>query len=182
MNSFVGDQLVSFFDRSSMTRRGALGGIDVSEEEIRVLASGDSLVEGAFELREKIFSNEQGVPKHLEFDGKDGESVHLVATIEDRVVGTLRIERSGSCMRIGRVAVQREFRGQGVGSRLVLRAIEEIWKKGDWDIILHAQLQTIGFYRRLGFVEEGEIDVDAGIQHIWMRRHLDRGVPGTDME
>ena len=46
--------------------------------------------------------------------------------------------------------------------------------RGFGEIVLHAQISVAAFYRRLGYVEEGEPFDDAGIPHIAMRKRIAR--------
>jgi predicted GNAT family N-acyltransferase len=140
--------------------------------DITLVSFDSQLMRGALDLRRAVFVEEQGVPPEMEVDDEDKDAVHLVATIGERVVATLRITPMGNADRIGRVAVRREFRRKRIASRLVERAAQLIAEKGWREIVLHAQLQTVDFYRRLGYCEEGEVEQDAGIPHIWMRKRL----------
>lgn len=140
--------------------------------DITLVSFDSQLMRDALDLRRAVFVEEQGVPPEMEVDDEDKDAVHLVATIGERVVATLRITPMGNADRIGRVAVRREFRRKRIASRLVERAAQLIAEKGGREIVLHAQLQTVDFYRRLGYCEEGEVEQDAGIPHIWMRKRL----------
>lgn len=63
----------------------------------------------------------QNLPRSLEFDGLDSSALHWLAlTREEEPIGTLRPLPGGQ---IGRMAVLRAYRGQGVGSRLLYHAI-----------------------------------------------------------
>ena len=44
--------------------------------------------------------------------------------------------------------------------------------RGFAEIVLHAQVVVAGFYRRLGYVEEGDPFDEAGIPHIGMRKKI----------
>jgi predicted GNAT family N-acyltransferase len=145
----------------------------VDQETIISVGFDNQLMRDALELRREVFVDEQGVPAEIEVDDEDATAVHLVSTIGERVVATLRITPMGHADKIGRVAVQREFRGKGVGRRIVERAMRLIAEKGGREIVLHAQVPIIDFYRRLGYREEGEVEMDAGIPHIWMRKRLE---------
>jgi predicted GNAT family N-acyltransferase len=140
--------------------------------DITLVAFDSQLMRDALDLRRAVFVEEQGVPPEMEVDDEDKEAIHLVATIGERVVATLRITSMGNADRIGRVAVRREFRRKRIASRLVERASRLIAENGGREIMLHAQIQTVDFYRRLGYCEEGEVEMDAGIPHIWMRKRL----------
>ena len=72
-------------------------------------------------VRCEVFVKEQNVSRSLEFDGLDAGALHWLAfTPEGEPVGTLRLLPSGQ---IGRAAVLRAYRGQGIGSRLLRHAI-----------------------------------------------------------
>jgi predicted GNAT family N-acyltransferase len=144
----------------------------MDRETITLVEFDSQLMRDALDLRRAVFVEEQGVPPEMEVDDEDKEAIHLVATIGERVVATLRITSMGNAGRIGRVAVRREFRRKRIASRLVERASRLIAENGGREIMLHAQIQTVDFYRRLGYCEEGEVEMDAGIPHIWMRKRL----------
>ncbi|BDZ43827.1 hypothetical protein GCM10025865_31260 [Paraoerskovia sediminicola] len=80
---------------------------------------------------------------------------------------------------IGRVAVARTARGTGAGAR-VMRELERIAlaehaPSGTVVVELSAQVRAIGFYERLGYVVDGPVYLDAGIEHRDARRTLTRG-------
>jgi predicted GNAT family N-acyltransferase len=144
----------------------------MDRETIALVEFDSQLMRDALDLRRAVFVEEQGVPPEMEVDDEDKAAIHLVATIGERVVATLRITPMGNADRIGRVAVRREFRRNRIASRLIDRASRLIAENGGREIMLHAQVQTVDFYRRLGYCEEGEVEMDAGIPHIWMRKRL----------
>lgn len=109
---------------------------------------------------------EQGVPEELEWDGLDDEATHLLAV--DMVGQTIATARMLADGHIGRVAVQKPWRGQGIGKRLMVRLIDLAREQGFRRVFLDAQVEAIAFYRKLGFIPVGEIFMDAGIPH----RHM----------
>jgi predicted GNAT family N-acyltransferase len=143
-------------------------------ERITEAAGGSALREAAFELRREVFVVEQGVPEEIEIDELDPDATHLVAILDEEVVGTLRILQHEGAAKIGRVAVRASARRTGVGGRLMERAAEIARERGFEEILLHAQVTVAGFYRRLGYVEEGEPFDEAGIPHIAMRKTIGR--------
>ncbi len=50
--------------------------------------------------------------------------------------------------------------------------IEAARERGFATVLLNAQVQALDFYRRFGFVAEGEVFPDAGIPHQAMRLEL----------
>ena len=92
--------------------------------------------------------------------------------MDDRVIGTLRLLEHDGAAKIGRVAVRAALRRAGVGARLMARAEAIAMARGFAEVVLHAQVAVAGFYRRLGYVEEGDLFDEAGIPHIAMRKQI----------
>jgi predicted GNAT family N-acyltransferase len=145
--------------------------------EIRI-ADTAALREGAFALRRRVFIEEQRVPAELEHDGEDAGAVHVVAVEADgeRVVGTGRLLRqagpSGVVGRVGRMAVEAGLRRGGTGARLLAALEAEARARALPEIELHAQCQVEGFYLRAGYQRAGEVFLEAGIEHVVMRKRL----------
>ncbi len=55
------------------------------------LVTSDKEIEGAFEVRRKVFIEEQGISEELELDGHDSEALHMVVKDGERVIGTARV-------------------------------------------------------------------------------------------
>jgi predicted GNAT family N-acyltransferase len=70
------------------------------------------------------------------------------------------------------MAVRRDARGAGVGSAVLRALMDRARQRGDHEVVLHAQLAAQDFYARHGFEPEGEIFMDAGIEHIAMRHRF----------
>ena len=133
--------------------------------EVR-LQSWDAAHAELIRLRTEVFVAEQGVPPELEIDGEDPQCLHVVARdVGGAVIGTGRMRADG---RIGRMAVERAWRGRGVGSRMLVALLAEAERRElrPW---LSAQAAAVPFYERHGFVPEGERYEEAGIPHQRMR-------------
>jgi predicted GNAT family N-acyltransferase len=121
-------------------------------------------------VRCEVFVQEQNVPRSLEFDGLDSSALHWLAfTPEEEPVGTLRLLPSGQ---VGRAAVLRAYRGQGVGSRLLRHAIAAAEAHGWGEVWVNAQYARRGFYAPHGFIVISDIFENAGIAHQRMLRRL----------
>jgi predicted GNAT family N-acyltransferase len=136
-------------------------------------ARDDREVRAARELRVEVFCGEQGVPEDEELDGLDDEATQIVAIDESGVVATcrLRYPEAGAC-KLERMAVARQFRNLGVGARLLVGAEEEARGAGATTMTLHAQVGAREFYASHGYEPEGEIFMDADIEHIRMTKAL----------
>lgn len=128
-----------------------------------------ALGEAAGALRSAVFVREQGIPASLEWDEWDERALHCVAWRDGVPVGTGRLLPDG---RIGRMAVRRDARGQGIGRRVLVALVEAAERRGDTSIELSAQQQVEAFYRAQGFEPVGEPYDEVGIRHVKMRRDL----------
>lgn len=134
-------------------------------------------------LRHRVFVLEQGVDPALEFDGRDGEATHVVLEDGGRLVGTARIFDTGSEAVVGRVAVEADRRGQGLGVLVMTAAERWAGDQGLPAVELHSQASVVGFYERLGYTGVGEPYEEAGIPHLTMRKELLPGLrPVTDAD
>jgi predicted GNAT family N-acyltransferase len=121
-------------------------------------------------VREKVFIEEQNVPRELEWDEWDERGDHAVAfDARGSAIGTARL--LPDC-RIGRMAVLKEWRGQGVGAALLAAMLERARQRSMACVTLHAQSRAAGFYRRFGFSERGGEFFEAGIPHVEMTLEL----------
>ena len=121
-------------------------------------------------VRMAVFVVEQGVPEDIERDAFDAVSRHAIARDEaGAVVATGRLLPDGH---IGRMAVAASLRGKGVGGVVLEALVAEAARTGLAKVALNAQVHALAFYRRHGFVEYGDVFMEAGIPHRAMRRTL----------
>ncbi len=123
----------------------------------------------AYALRHEVFVIGQDVPVELERDELDEVSDHAVAVVDGDVVGTGRLLPDGT---IGRMAVVASVRGSGVGAALLACLEERARVRGLTAVELHAQVHATGFYDRAGYLPFGEVYLEAGIEHLSMRKAL----------
>lgn len=124
-------------------------------------------------IRISVFQQEQRVNSVLEFDGKDEISEHLIAYLDEKAVGTARIRYlDNQTAKIERLAVLPTARGQGIGKKIMRKALQVIASKNIPEVIIHAQEYVKALYQQLDFVEEGERFEEAGIPHVTMRKQL----------
>ena len=125
-------------------------------------------------IRTAVFVDEQKVPVEIERDAADAHAVHALARNRlGLAVGTGRLlaaDGPGHPARIGRMAVSRNLRGANIGRDLLEALMAAAGRRGDAEVMLHAQVSALGFYRRAGFSAHGERFEEAGIGHQEMRR------------
>jgi predicted GNAT family N-acyltransferase len=119
-------------------------------------------------VRRAVFVEEQRVPESLEWDSMDADCYHVLVTAADQQpIATGRMKPDGH---IGRMAVLPAYRGQGIGSEVLLALLKVARQQQYAGVFLHAQVSAIAFYERHGFVVYGAEFMDAGIPHKSMRR------------
>ena len=142
---------------------------------IKILNNKEELDLG-FALRIEVFVKEQKVPIELELDDKDysDNTIHIGYFDDDKLIGIARlIELDKDVIHIGRVVIDKKYRGKGIGRKLII-GCESIAKqilKKEVIIELSAQIQAEKFYESLGYNRiNDKIYLDAGIEHVDMRK------------
>jgi len=139
--------------------------------EVR-LASSSSEVDEALELRRRVFVDEQRVTLAADRDGLDAEATHLVALEDGRIVGTCRLVFDDGLSQLGRMAVEGDARGRGIGAAILDAAERHSRTAGAERMRLHAQTAARSLYERSGFQVQGQEFMDEGIPHVTMEKHL----------
>ena len=142
---------------------------------IKILETKEELNLG-FALRIEVFVKEQNVPMELEFDEKDNSenTVHIGFFDNNKLIGVARlIDLDKDVIHIGRVVIDKEYRGQGIGRKLIIgceNIAQQILKR-KIIIELSTQIQAEKFYKSLGYNRiNDKIYLDAGIEHVDMRK------------
>jgi predicted GNAT family N-acyltransferase len=136
--------------------------------------------DAAYAIRYAVFIEEQGIPAELEIDAYDPVAEHALAFMDGQCVATARIyldEQDPSKAKIGRMAVLKDFRGQGIGTALLGEAIRVGMMQGASVFELHAQQSATSFYAKLQFKPDGAIFDEVGISHQCMRLVLGTPAP-----
>jgi predicted GNAT family N-acyltransferase len=116
-------------------------------------------------IREKVFIQEQKVTPELEWDGMDENAMHFLVFKDEEAIGCARAVVIKNYMQLGRMAVLKEYRGQGIGSALLEKAIVTAILNQISSIHISAQCYAIDFYLKFGFEVTSDIYLDAEIPH-----------------
>ncbi|MBZ9615120.1 GNAT family N-acetyltransferase [Clostridium estertheticum] len=123
------------------------------------------------EIRNEIFIVEQQCD-YQDCDGKDENAYHLYLQDNGKIIAYLRILKKGVSydeISIGRVLVQKNYRGKGRSRELMLKAINFIeLKLNEKEIKIQAQSYLVNFYGSLGFKETSNEYLEDNIPHIDM--------------
>ena len=119
-------------------------------------------------VRGVVFIEEQGVAYDGEIDDFEGEAVHILGELEGEPVAAGRLRFMDDWAKLERIAVRPRWRGRNHGRQAVNFMLEEARRRGYRRFKLHAQAHLTDFYREFGFVTEGDIFDECGIDHYLM--------------
>ncbi len=130
------------------------------------------LPEAAMTVRQTVFVDEQGFCD--EYDENDPISTHFVLFDGSDPIATCRVfPKTGTKdYYLGRMAVMKPYRGQGIGTRMIREAEAYLRATDAHTILLHSQSAAAGFYAACGYVPTGQCDEEQGCPHVWMKKIL----------
>jgi predicted GNAT family N-acyltransferase len=136
-------------------------------EVIRIESEQDR--KAAFAIREKVFVDEQQVPRDAEYDEFEATAKHYLARYEGTPCGAARWRVTDKGVKLERFAVLADYRNKSVGEHILKAVLEDVAAAHpDKTIYLHAQLPAVNFYKRNGFEAEGAMFSECDIQHYKM--------------
>lgn len=108
---------------------------------------------GAYSVRIQGMNREHHISLRDEFDGHDGDGTRYIVLLDDGYpVATCRFyEVSRDTVKLGRVVVLPEYRGQKLGAKLLTEAEKWISELGYKEIEVDSRTVAVGFYEKLGF-------------------------------
>lgn len=126
-------------------------------------------------LRSEVFVTEQKITLP-ELDDTDlvATQVFLLNENKTDALATCRVfEDDELGWMFGRVAVDKNTRGQHLGAEMMKQVHEFLHKKGVKSVTCHAQMSAKPFYEYLGYKTVGDIFDEGGIEHVMMKKELD---------
>lgn len=131
----------------------------------------DTDLKKAFQIRQEVFVEEQGVPLEDEFDEFDilnEQSQHILVYHNEHPVGTGRIRLVDDFGKLERICILKPYRKFGLG-KVIVKTLEDIaLEMGVSKIKLHGQAHAEAFYNKLGFKTSSNIFLEDGIPHLLM--------------
>lgn len=141
-------------------------------------ALGVDALHALLQLRQQVFTVEQQCA-YLDVDGIDPSCWHLLGwASRGRLQACLRVVPPGLKFNeasIGRVAVTRDMRGNGLGRELVAKGVARCSQLHPGQgIRIASQAHLRRFYEGFGFTADGDAYLEDGIRHIDMVHGLRR--------
>lgn len=127
----------------------------------------------ACQLRNELLRKPLGLDLLQEDLSEESEYFHYGMIVDNKVIAcALAIPVSGIKAKVRQMTVAPEYQKQGIG-KLLLQKIELDLKEREIEKIeLDARSSAIEFYRKLGYVAEGEEFLTVSIPHLRMVKSL----------
>ena len=123
-------------------------------------------IEKCFRIRKEVFVLEQECDPKDEYEYEE-ESTHFLLTDNKIPVATARYRKTQFGIKMERFAVLANKRGKGYGLIILKHMINEL-KDIKSAKYLHAQVQVVEFYKKVGFKKIGDKFDEVGIMHYKM--------------
>lgn len=128
---------------------------------------------GERELRYQVLRRLLGLPRGSERFAFEEDCLHVVACAEGRTVGCVLFHpETPTGGRLLQMAVAGPWRRRGLGRALVQHLEGLLSQRGVATLHLHARLEAVRFYQRLGYGVVGRPFWEVGIGHRHMQRTL----------
>ena len=143
----------------------------ISAMELRYrLVENEDRRPAATRVRVAVFVEEQGIPRELELDELDAIASHVIVFDGETPVATGRVTIDNGQATIARIAVLPEYRGQGIGVRIVGMLEERARQRSATVAELSPHYYLEDFYDRLGYRRVPGEEWVAGHRLIKMRK------------
>jgi predicted GNAT family N-acyltransferase len=119
-------------------------------------------------IRRTVFSDELGISESELFDECDESCNHFIIFDGKSIVGSVRFVSFGKTIKLERMAILQKYRKKNYGKNCILQ-LKEFYNALGYTLIFLDSIYSIrNFYKKCGFLEEGEIFQRVGIDHIRM--------------
>ena len=112
---------------------------------LRRVQTPDELAE-ALAIRREVFVSEQGIPAELDADGRDTTGLHVLIYDGEIAAATGRACLENDEATLARIAVRREYRGHGLGGRVVRELERWAVEEGANRFVLYPHAYLESFY------------------------------------
>lgn len=146
---------------------------DLNEIRFKLVDVGSDEHKFAVKLRENIYSNLYNVNYTEKALPKDDKYIHIVGLNEKKeVIATAILELGNKKCEIYGVAVKEDFRNQGIGSAIMSFCENYAVSLGCKEIYFNAREAAVYFYKKMGYVCEGEYFIEDTMPHIKMKKNI----------
>ena len=120
------------------------------------------------DIRESVFYDGLGISKQELFDKNDESCDHFLIFDGQKIVGSVRMLSMEKIVKLERMVILKDFRTKNHGRNCIFQLKEYYSTHGFSQIILDSIYSVREFYKKCGFIEEGDVFQRVGIDHIRM--------------
>lgn len=140
-----------------------------------VQAGTEEQLSDAYNVRKKVFVEEQHVPENIEIDENENSSTHFVLYNDDgQPIGAGRFRIVEGKGKVERICVLPEYRGLGAGVHIMQKIEEHAKKLPIEELVLNSQSYAVPFYEKIGYQTISDEFMDAGIPHRAMAKKISK--------
>ena len=131
---------------------------------------------GMKHIRREVFVKEQGIPEEKEFDGNDFCATHILASVDGKPVGTMRIRYFSDFVKFERMAVLKDFRKTLVADKIMKKGFDFVSKKGYTSVYGVCKKELLNRWQKCGYapIEGAPKVIQNGMVLIPIRRQLEK--------
>jgi GNAT superfamily N-acetyltransferase len=140
---------------------------------LKIIDHGTAEYHQMVKLRDDILRKPLGLgftPEELE---EEKENMLIAAFEEERILGCcMLVEEIPGTVRLRQMAVLNDLQGKGIG-RALMNFAENIARDRGYKILrMHARVNAVGFYEKVGYKINGDQFVEVTIPHYVMEKIL----------
>lgn len=142
---------VKVYEALRLLRLSALrNNLATNPKRVRLEPLRDAYFDSAMELIIQIFSSEQNIPRHLVPISKNKNPKWWCVRVDEDVIGAVTAWKESGQWHWGRFAVDKNFRGLGIGKSMAVESINALFTGVTDKIIIEARDITVGIIEKLG--------------------------------
>lgn len=137
--------------------------------EIKIIEWNSKQYQELLELRDELLRKPLGMS--IKDDNLEAEKncLHIGCFDDGELVGTCYYKPiNDTTMQMKQVAVKQTKQRMNIGSTMFLQTLELLKLRSITTINVHARINALGFYEKLGFIVDGEPFEEVGITHYCM--------------
>ncbi|MFI5129109.1 MAG: GNAT family N-acetyltransferase [Chitinophagales bacterium] len=140
---------------------------------LKIIDHGTAEYRQMVKLRDDILRKPLGLgfsPEELE---TEKDNMLIAAFEEERMLGCcMLVEEQPGTVRLRQMAVLNDLQGKGIGRALMNFAENLARDRGYRIVIMHARVNAVGFYEKVGYKVRGDKFVEVTIPHYVMEKQL----------
>lgn len=129
-----------------------------NDSRIVVKKISENYMEDAIKLATEVFTNEQNIPEELVPVNEGLKPIWWGARVGEDIIGVVAAWKENDKWHWGRFAVDKRLRGIGIGQKIAIVSLKEIFSFDDEEIYIEAREVTVNMLMKFGCKVIGEAE------------------------